>query len=186
MSFLVDFFRFEAARSSKVAIFGLWIGPNSTLGCLESLWLVAKKKRKKSNKLAWFYFMHTPFVRKIVSNPSTCLFVLWFLYERKCGIYRQHIPSSLQPVRRLVHSLFNQKKSFFGKRQITWHYESQAGSICRELATLLPHGWVIVMWLISVSSFIFPWAHNGPDISIYRTGADGVSSCLAIKPMSTS
>ena len=102
MSFLVDFLRFEAARSSKVAIFGLWIGPNSNLGRRESVWLVAKKKRKKSNKLAWFYFMHTPFVRKIVSNPSTCLFVLWFLYERKCGIYRQHIPSSLQPVRRLV------------------------------------------------------------------------------------
>ena len=121
MSFLVDFFRFEAARSSKVAIFGLWIGPNSTLGCLESLWLVAKKKRKKSNKLAWFYFMHTPFVRKIVSNPSTCLFVLWFLYERKCDIYRQHIPSSLQPVRRLVlpNALIVQpKEKFF------WHEAS--------------------------------------------------------------
>ena len=32
VSFLVDFLRFEAARSSKVAIFGLWIGPNSNLG----------------------------------------------------------------------------------------------------------------------------------------------------------
>ena len=82
---------------------------------------MAKKKRKKSNKLAWFYFMHTPFVRKIVSNPSTCLFVLWFLYERKCGIYRQHIPSSLQPVRRLVlpNALIVQpKEKFF------WHEAS--------------------------------------------------------------
>ena len=183
VSFLVDILRFEADRSSKVAIFGLWIVSNSTFGWRESLWLVAKKKRKKSNKLAWFYFMHTPFVRKIVSNPSTCLFVQRFFYERKCrfieNIFRplcSHFVRLSSP----THSLFNQKKSSFGKRQVTWHYESQAGSICRELATLLPHGWVIVMWLISVSSFIFPWAHNGPDISIYRTGADGVSSCLAI------
>ena len=73
MSFLVDFLGFEAARSSKVAIFGLWIGPNSILGWRESLWRVVKKKRKKSNKLAWFYYMHTPFVRKIVSNPSVFL-----------------------------------------------------------------------------------------------------------------
>ena len=118
MSFLVDFLRFEAARSSKVAIFGLWIGPNSTLGWRESLWRVAKKKRKKSNKLAWFYYMHTPFVRKIVSNPSigTCLFVQRFLYEWKFGFYRQHIPSSLQPFRRLVlpHALIvHPKEKFF-------------------------------------------------------------------------
>ena len=37
-----------------------------------------------------------------------------------------------------------------------------------------------------VSSHIFPWAHTGPYISIYRTGADGVRSCLATKPISTS
>ena len=37
-----------------------------------------------------------------------------------------------------------------------------------------------------VSSHIFPSAHNGSDISIYRTGADGVRSCLATKPISTS
>ena len=37
-----------------------------------------------------------------------------------------------------------------------------------------------------VSSYIFPWAHTGPDISIYRTGVDGVRSCLATKPISTS
>ena len=72
--------------------------------------------------------MNTPFVRKIVSNPSTCLFVQRFLCERKCGFYRQHIPSSLHilcshfvglssPTR----SLFIEKKRFFGKRQITWH-----------------------------------------------------------------
>lgn len=54
----------------------------------------------------------------------------------------------------------------------------QAFSICRELATLLPHGSVIVMWSISVSPYIFPWAHNGPDIFIYRTGANGVRSAL--------
>ena len=81
--------------------------PNYLLFCKsvarrESLWRVGKKERKKSNKLAWFYFMNTPFVRKTVSNPSTCLFVQRFLYERKCGFYRQHSPSSLQPFRRLV------------------------------------------------------------------------------------
>ena len=154
--------------------------PNYLLFCKsvarrESLWRVGKKERKKSNKLAWFYYMNTPFVRKIVSNPSTCLFVQRFLYERKCGFYRQHIPSSLHilcshfvglfsPTR----SLFIEKKRLFGKRQITWHYMIRAGTICRELATLLPHGSVIVIWSISVSSYICPWAHNGPDISIYR------------------
>ena len=136
VSFLVDILRFEADRSSKVAIFGLWIVPNSTFGWRESLWLVAKKKRKKSNKLAWIYYMHTPFVRKIVSNPSTCLFVQRFFYERKCGFYRKHIPSSLQPFRTLVltHALIvHPKKSFYGKRQITWHYISRAGSIVENL-----------------------------------------------------
>ena len=95
--------------------------PNYLLFCKsvarrESLWRVGKKERKKSNKLAWFYYMNTPFVRKIVSNPSTCLFVQRFLYERKCGFYRQHIPSSLQPFRRLVlpHALIaHPKETFF-------------------------------------------------------------------------
>ena len=62
---------------------------------------------------------------------------------------------------------------------------SRAGSICRELGTLYPHGSLIVM-LSSFVIHIFPWAHTGPDISIYRTGADGVRSCLATKPISTS
>ena len=85
-----------------------------------------------------------------------------------------------------THSLFIQKAVFFGKRQIALHYMIRAGSICRELATLLPHGSVILTWSISVSSYMFLWAHNGPDISIYRTGANGVRSCLAAKPISTS
>ena len=91
--------------------------PNYLLFCKsvarrESLWRVGKKERKKSNKLAWFYYMNTPFVRKTVSNPSTCLFVQRFLYERKCGFYRQHSPSSLQPFRRLVlpHALVVHRK----------------------------------------------------------------------------
>ena len=136
VSFLVDILRFEADRSSKVAIFGLWIVSNSIFGWRESLWLVAKKKRKKSNKLAWFYYMHTPFVRKIVSNPSTCLFVQRFFYERKCrfieNIFRplcSHFVRLSSP----THSLFTQKKSFYGKRQITWHYISRAGSIVENL-----------------------------------------------------
>ena len=62
---------------------------------------------------------------------------------------------------------------------------SRAGSICRELGTLYPHGSLIVM-LSSFVIHIFSWAHTGPDISIYRTGADGVRSCLATKPISTS
>ena len=124
--------------------------------------------------------MHTPFARKIVSNPSTCLFSCGSCMNENVVFidnifhpFCSHFVGSSSP----THSLFNQKKSFFGKRQITWHYVSRACSICRERTTLLPHGSVIVMWSISVSSFIFPWAHNGPDISIYRTGADGVSSC---------
>ena len=62
--------------------------------------------------------MHTPFVRKIVSNPSTCLFVQRFFYERECGFYRQHIPSSLQSFCRLVlpHALIvHPKETFFGQ-----------------------------------------------------------------------
>ena len=137
------------------------------------------------------YPLHPPFVRKIVSNPSTCLLVQRFLYEPKCGFYRQHIPSSLQPFRRLVlpHALIvHPKEKFFWQETnyLTLYCISRAGSICRELATLLPHGSVIVMWSITVSWFIFPWAHNGPDISIQRTGADGVRSCLATKPIRTS
>ena len=42
--FLADSMRFEAAPSSKDAIFGLWIGPNSARGWRKLLWLVAKKK----------------------------------------------------------------------------------------------------------------------------------------------
>ena len=53
--FLADSMRFEGARSSKVAIFGLSIGPNSALRQRKSLWGVARKKSKKSNKLAPFY-----------------------------------------------------------------------------------------------------------------------------------
>ena len=62
--------------------------------------------------------MHGPFVRKIVSNPSTCLFVQRFLYERKCGfidnIFRplcSHFVGLSSP----THSLFIQKKSFFAQ-----------------------------------------------------------------------
>lgn len=104
VSFLVDFLRFEAARSSKVAIFGLWIGPNTTLGWRELLRRVAKKKRKKSNKLAWFFLHAYPlfekncFESKYMSffSSSSCTNENW------CGFYREHIPSSLQPFRRLV------------------------------------------------------------------------------------
>ena len=170
--------------------------PNYLLFCKsvarrESLWRVGKKERKKSNKLVWFYYMNIPFVRKMVSNPTTCLFVQRFFYERKCGFYRQHSPSSLQPFRRLVlpHALIvHPKEKLFWQETnyLTLYCISWAGSICRELSTLLPHGSVIVMWSITVSSFIFPWAHNGPDISIYRTGANGVRGCLATKPINTS
>ena len=73
MSFLVDFLRFEAARSSKVAILGLWIGPNSTLSWRESLWRVAKKKRQKSNKLAWFYYVHTPQSKYVFLSSGSCM-----------------------------------------------------------------------------------------------------------------
>ena len=111
-----------------------------------------------------------------------------FLYD----CYRQHIlPFSLQPFRRLVliphaHCSSNGKGLFSSNGLITWwHYMSRAGSICRELGTLYPHGSLIVM-LSSFVIHIFPWAHTGPDISIYRTGADGVRSCLATKPISTS
>ena len=97
--------------------------------------------------------------------------VHYILYERKCGFYRQHIPFSLQPFRRLVlpHALIvHPKEKLFWQETnyLTLYCISWAGSICRELATLLPHGSVIAMWSITVSSFIFPWAHNGPDISI--------------------
>lgn len=51
--------RFEAARSSKSLFSALWIGPNSALSWRMSFRRVAKKKRKKSNNLARFYYMHT-------------------------------------------------------------------------------------------------------------------------------
>ena len=57
MSFLVDFLRFEAARSSKVAISGLWIVPNSTLSWRESLWRV-EKKRNERNLTNWPGFIN--------------------------------------------------------------------------------------------------------------------------------
>ena len=50
----------------------------------------------------------------------------------------------------------------------------------------------IARWcdVISVSSYIFPWAHHCPDISIHRTRdrsrVDGVRSCLAKEPISRS
>ena len=61
--FLADSMRFEAARSSKLkSLFSaLWIGPNSALGWRKSFRRVAKKKRKKSNNLARFYYMHAKY-----------------------------------------------------------------------------------------------------------------------------
>lgn len=53
--FLADSMRFEGAQSSKVAIFGLSIGPNSALRQRKPFWGVARKKSKKSNNLARFY-----------------------------------------------------------------------------------------------------------------------------------
>ena len=78
-------------------------------------------------------------------------------------------------------------KVFFFFKVTGWlhDYMSRAGSICRELGTLYPHGSLIVMWS-SFIIYIFPWAHTGPDIPMYRTGTDGVRSCLATKPISTS
>lgn len=66
--------RFEAARSSKVAIFGLRIGPNSALGWRKSFRRVAKKKRKKSNNLAWFYYMLTKYFWSTEYNHKGKLF----------------------------------------------------------------------------------------------------------------
>ena len=66
--------RLEAARSSKIAIFGLWIGPNSALGWRKSFRRVAKKKRKKSNNLAWFYYMLTKYFWSIEYNHKGKLF----------------------------------------------------------------------------------------------------------------
>ena len=63
---------------------------------------------------------------------------------------------SQQPFRRLVliphaHCSSNGKGFFSSNGLITWwHYMSRAGSICRELGTLYPHGSLIVMW----SSFV--------------------------------
>ena len=105
MSFLADFLRFEAARSSKVAILGLWIGPNSTLSWRESLWRVAKKKRQKSNKLAWFYYVHTP-------NPSTSFCPAVLVWMTTDNIFRPlfiHFVGLSSP----KHSLFIQKNRFF-------------------------------------------------------------------------
>ena len=117
MSFLVDFLRIEAARSSKVAIFGLWIGPNSNLGRRESLWLVAKKKRKKSNKLACFYFMHTRPLWEKLFRIQVHVFLCCGSCMNENVVFIDNIFRSLcsqfagssSP----THSLFNQKKSFF-------------------------------------------------------------------------
>lgn len=47
--------RFEAAQSSNVAIFGMWIGPNSALRLQESFGGVEGEKSGKSKQLARFY-----------------------------------------------------------------------------------------------------------------------------------
>ena len=83
--------------------------------------------------------MHSPFARKIVLNPSTCLFVQRFLYERKCGfidnIFRplcSHFVGLSSP----THSLFIQKKRFFWQET---NYPTLYERGCFNLSTTL-HG----------------------------------------------
>ena len=45
----------------------------------------------------------------------------------------------------LPHAHLSSKRESFCKGLIKWNYMSQAGSICGELTTLLPHGSLIVM-----------------------------------------
>ena len=116
----------------------------------------------------------------IFSNPSIRLFVQRFVYGPKFGFYRQHnLSFSLHPFRRLVfphaHCSSTEKKFSY---YLTL-YESGW-----FIATLLPHGSLIVIWS-QFRNIYFPWAHNVPDISIFRTRADGVRSRLATKPIST-
>ena len=56
-----------------------------------------------------------------------------------------------------THSFVHPKEKFFWQETnyLTLYCISWAGSICRELATLLPHGSIIVMWSITVSSLYF-------------------------------
>ena len=109
---LADSMRFEEARSSKVAIFGLWIGPNSALGWRKSLRRVAKKKRKKSNNLAWFYYIHTKYMLsteynykgKLSSDPKITRLVLrkllkssYFFFKRGGRLIFFTVQRKLQP-----------------------------------------------------------------------------------------
>ena len=161
VSFLVDFLRFEAARSSKVAIFGLWICPNTTLGWRELLWRVAKKKRKKSNKLAWFFYMHTPFGKKIVSNPSTCPFFPAVLVRTKTdvvfidNIFRplcNHFVGLSSPTL----SLFIQKKSFFWQEtNYLTLYEPAAGFFNLSRTCHFAPSWVGYCDVIDLSFAIY-------------------------------
>ena len=94
------------------------------------------------------------------------------------GFYRQHILSfSLQPFRRLVlpHAHCSSKRKGWLRDIIGAWLVQFVENLAR--CSLMDR----LLWFDLVSSYIFPWAHNGPGISIYRTGIDSVRSCLATK-----
>ena len=161
VSFLVDFLRFEAARSSKVAIFGLWIGLNTTLGWRELLWRVAKKKRKKSNKLAWFFLHAYPLFEKNCFESKYMSFYPAVLVRKKTdvvfieNIFRplcNHFVGLSSPTL----SLFIQKKSFFWQEtNYLTLYEPAAGFFNLSRTCHFAPSWVGYCDVIDLSFAIY-------------------------------
>ena len=162
--------------------------PTTLVRKIPFLSFVQKRQRKLINQTPTFSLKFTVWTLtlfKFFSNPSKCLFVQRFLYEPNFFFYGQHNLSFLvQPFCRLVlpHAHCSSKRNGFILLRADYMTLYEPGWLT---ATLLPHGFLIVIW----SQFRHIYFHEPimflADTSIYRTGADGVRSCLATKPKST-
>ena len=145
----------------------------------------AQIDKPNSNFFAEIYRLNTcsrcwKFFRILVnvfSSSGSCMNQNFF--------YGQHnLAFLVQPFCRLVlpHAHCSSKRNGFFLLRADYMTLYEPG---RFTATLLPHGSLIVIW----SPFRHIYFHEPTiflaETSIYRTGADGVRSCLATKPIST-
>ena len=120
------------------------------------------------------------FIRRKRTSSGSCMIVVDNIF---CPSRRSHFVGLSSSPTLIVHPMG--KVFFLSNALITWwHYMSRAGSICRELGTLYPHGSLIVMWS-SFVIYIFPWSHTDPDIPMYRERSRWCPQLPSKKPIST-